>query len=1415
MRTKRGESMEQRRNESAGKTGDPRENPLNSGIVRHDSHVRKFGAVNRTRFCFGGSCATVIDVKIRRSWRGGVMIANPSLKAVHDQVSTFEFNLRKNVLLLPAYILTGALNDMRPEKLVTMEGKPISGSDRNVRNRFRSIVGNVEPSLKPTEFMIRRACGALSKLSSSSKTLEHKPIKFEAFPIAVKSQLAFMRTQHWSQMLHARETDYALAYDSLAKLLTRQSPTVTDLICTVQRHDGNIARLARRSNEALGVRVSVARIAPSFLDLGRGFTSPPPILARRVARPERIRFPTPSSFLFPSPLPPCASLIFNFGGGHLCTGWPPGHSTSTILSGHISEGIRNTPPWNTRPVVCLLAAGPFGWSGLKVFRVAHTECKNNTQTSRPLSANLRVVAQRPFHPRVHEGNFSHYPARTITSPGSARNGPPGTTHPQLPTGVYNIDNSSIDTAATYFYLPVGVAAAGRLACSLPTKANRVQSPAGVTPGFSHVGIVPDDAAGISMPPPPPPTSKPIQEVPPRAFTDTQTVTSGDDYAWYILFRIHISRWESFYPVKTAGFPGRVAQGQSSTPNSIGGGADAESRTCFGKHASLPSAELKTAIVERRRRLSLSPSLTISLALDSHKCTHHKNKPVFIEEELGVSWRARSPADVYAARRVPYARRNQPANLVRGGPAAARCMARSRPAHAAWRRQTCLPPPPPSSPLLQPATSQATLEPQTFPHPICVFSSPVVSEMNPRARYLIQFLLPRQPCLPQLLLLQYPLLSSTFFVKNLLRAPPPCHLLSRASNKLTIPQISFRRHAQLVAMHMLAKIHAAIGRREIGEPLKLRRTRIQGSLCCDGTPTWSDEGIREDQMNDTTLQPLLKWKEAGCRVGRNGKREDYLAWGQQSKYRYWAQWNSLVLKNGALYRNSGMRQPVEFMPDNATGRRYIFLGDLPPLHSGAAPYSPHFTLIGSEDLGVWSRPNLFTTYSPRPRLPNPLATWPMRMRRGEYGAAPRQPENQRHRPARFVHVKIRERPRRESNPFLVNAELQQKLWRPTVSRGSNSKRVVRDCCQSLLPVGECMKIFGRLLTARSWEPMREIPAKTRRTTASSGTIPTCENPVTRPGIEPGSLWWEASVLMAQSPWPLLPVSTETLPLYNCAKPPTSRGCSPPRTRLRTNKKRAPGAVECTLNLNHRGVVGSRPGPSAADSQFACRTGNLSASRSNVSLSTSLHHNYYNNNNNEKIQNNKRCVAQSGTSTRQQEAVGDGIRREATTISDDLDTSVYSPLRLNSNFRTWPFTLQFQNVATSPFFTLRDRYLKRVDDETKKLAATYEWGSYLLRTLRLSAQPESVSNAITYVNSCLAVGIFHAGPHSGRYSGSWVRHSRNLCKSNCGSSGSPGGVLEYGAAVNGLVAGCDAPATGWYSSREVVDDLEAGEEGGYHS
>ncbi|KAJ8875207.1 hypothetical protein PR048_023102 [Dryococelus australis] len=56
-------------------------------------------------------------------------------------------------------------------------------------------------------------------------------------------------------------------------LLSLELPAIpqwANLVCTVQRHDENTARIAHRCDEALEVRVSIARIAPWLLDLGRG-----------------------------------------------------------------------------------------------------------------------------------------------------------------------------------------------------------------------------------------------------------------------------------------------------------------------------------------------------------------------------------------------------------------------------------------------------------------------------------------------------------------------------------------------------------------------------------------------------------------------------------------------------------------------------------------------------------------------------------------------------------------------------------------------------------------------------------------------------------------------------------------------------------------------------------------------------------------------------------------------------------------------------------------------------------------------------------------------------------------------------------------------------------------------------------------
>ncbi|KAJ8871791.1 hypothetical protein PR048_028131 [Dryococelus australis] len=56
--------------------------------------------------------------------------------------------------------------------------------------------------------------------------------------------------------------------------------------------------------------------------------------------------------------------------------------------------------------------------------------------------------------------------------------------------------------------------------------------------------------------------------------------------------------------------------------------------------------------------------------------------------------------------------------------------------------------------------------------------------------------------------------------------------------------------------------------------------------------------------------------------------------------------------------------VRIVPDDASGRRdFSGISRFPsPFHSGDAPYSPHFTLIGSQDLDVKSRRNIFTHFT---------------------------------------------------------------------------------------------------------------------------------------------------------------------------------------------------------------------------------------------------------------------------------------------------------------------------------------------------------------------------------------------------------------------------------------------------------------------
>ncbi|KAJ8868580.1 hypothetical protein PR048_030118 [Dryococelus australis] len=87
--------------------------------------------------------------------------------------------------------------------------------------------------------------------------------------------------------------------------------------------------------------------------------------------------------------------------------------------------------------------------------------------------------------------------------------------------------------------------------------------------------------------------------------------------------------------------------------------------------------------------------------------------------------------------------------------------------------------------------------------------------------------------------------------------------------------------------------------------------------------------------------------------------------------------------------------------------------------------------------------------------------------------------------------------------------------------SNEKRIAKihvfDSKSAKKPSVAYRKMAARASDVPGGENGR-FPRKHAPPIASSGTITTCENSVTRPGIEAGSPWWEASVLIAQPQWP---------------------------------------------------------------------------------------------------------------------------------------------------------------------------------------------------------------------------------------------------------------------------------------------------------
>ncbi|KAJ8870270.1 hypothetical protein PR048_029291 [Dryococelus australis] len=154
----------------------------------------------------------------------------------------------------------------------------------------------------------------------------------------------------------------------------------------------------------------------------------------------------------------------------------------------------------------------------------------------------------------------------------------------------------------------------------------------------------------------------------------------------------------------------------------------------------------------------------------------------------------------------------------------------------------------------------------------------------------------------------------------------------------------------------------------------------------------------------------------------------------------------------------------------------FLVDLPfspPFHSGAAPHPPHFTLIGSQDLDVKSHPNLFA-HAP--------------YRGGTFVPLDAAPNSRTFPRTRILFA-------RQNNPtevIEVNVE-------PRRNEGA-----------------------GEAGDPREDPPTNGIVRHDSHLRKSG---------VTRPGIEPGSHWWEASRLTAQPPWPLCGNSNPALLVFH--------------------------------------------------------------------------------------------------------------------------------------------------------------------------------------------------------------------------------------------------------------------------------------------
>ncbi|KAJ8877580.1 hypothetical protein PR048_022035, partial [Dryococelus australis] len=278
-------------------------------------------------------------------------------------------------------------------------------------------------------------------------------------------------------------------------------------------HDGNNARLARRSDGTLGVRVSVARIAPSLLDLGRAVcrTLMSPVACSRL---ETVVLPGERTRQLIHKASEHANDTMSLSGGkgerHIRGGrgcWlgsalrvtarkrqvrmraqrrrRDGEAADTLAGssdGDRSDALPADRPALERakasPATCMsLFANTPARRGLTRLGVLTSKQGDGGRICVATCIESKLGTTWPSE-RGKTGRTSHIECRSYAR------------WQVLLSLLWH--RSSLQSAQSILG---GATVAERLACSPPTKANRVRSSAGPLPHLSHVGIMLDDATG--------------------------------------------------------------------------------------------------------------------------------------------------------------------------------------------------------------------------------------------------------------------------------------------------------------------------------------------------------------------------------------------------------------------------------------------------------------------------------------------------------------------------------------------------------------------------------------------------------------------------------------------------------------------------------------------------------------------------------------------------------------------------------------------------------------------------------------------------------------------------------------------------------------------------------------------------------